>query len=181
MKPLYIFLFVPFFWACSDLKKGKQLEQVAVLNDKLDSLQSQWNREEKGIIDSFIITCTSKIDSVSLLYQSQEIDLHTATQLDLFKQANGDFVELKKIHSFFPTVLQDKKQAIESLQHDIGNGSGRREKYDQYIEFEQQELQMLMQQLDHYTQTKQRCQKNYVSSKATVDTLLWQLATHRKE
>jgi len=175
MKPLFLLTIVLIFLSCSDIKKGRQLESVHLISKTIDSLQSKWDKEDQTKIDSFIHTCSSKIDSIAILYQSQELALNEATQLDLFKNANNDFVELKKIHDFFPYILSEKKQAILSLQKDINNGSGRREKYDQYIAFEQQELTTIIQQLDNYIKIKQRCLNNFDQSKTAVDTLIQHL------
>lgn len=166
--------------SCSDLKKGKQLEQIDFLEASLDSLQTVWSPEDARIVDSLAAVCSSKIDSVGLLYNNQEIDLETASKIDLFKQSNNDLQELKKIHGFFPTVLNEKKQSLSSLKKDITKGSGRREKYDEYITFEEKELNTIRQQFNGYFETKDRCVKNYAASKETVDQLLDSLKSNQQ-
>jgi len=175
MKRATVFALLFVLLACSDIKKGKQIEQVVLLNKQIDSLQNLWNKEDKKKLDSFIVLCNSKLDSISLLYKNQEIDLETAHHIDVFKQANKDFIELKKIHSFFPNILQEKKQNLKQLHQDISKGSGRREKYDEYIAFEQQEWQTIEQQFNQYITVKKRCLTDYTNTKNRIDTLLLEL------
>jgi len=180
MKPLFSLSVVLVILSCSDIKKGKQLEEIARMSKIIDSLQAQWTKEEQTKIDSFIYTCSSKIDSVATFYQGQELNINEATQIELFKNASSDFIELKKIHDFFPVILSEKKQSIQSLQQDINSGSGRREKYDQYIEFEKQELKTIIQQLNNYSQIKQRCLTNFSQSRTTIDTLIQQFNEQKR-
>lgn len=168
------------FLSCSDMKKGKQLEQIAAIQAILDSLQTEWDPEEARIIDSLAEECVSKIDSIGLLYDNQEIELVVASEIDLFKQSSTDLQELKKIHTFYPTVLKEKQQSLESLKKDISKGSGRREKYDEYIDFEQKELSTIRQQYDDYQETKYRCIKKYSASKGTVSELLDSLKSNQQ-
>lgn len=154
------------------MRKGKQLEQIETLQKSLDSLENEWNIEEAKIIDSLAKQCSSKIDSISLLYNAQPIELVTASKIDVFKQCNNDLQELKKIHVFYPVLLLEKKRSLASLKADVSKGSGRREKYDEYIVFEEKELSTICQQHTDYQKTKERCIKNYSVSKGVVDKLL---------
>lgn len=172
MKLISLFILSCVLFSCSDMKKGKQLEQITVLQTSLDSLQSVWRPEDATVVDSLSKVCASKIDSIGSLYNNQEIDLEIASKIDLFKQSSNDLQELKKIHDFFPTVLNDKKQSLESLKKDITKGSGRREKYDEYIAFEQKELNTIRQQFNDYFETKNRCVERYASSREAVNQLL---------
>jgi hypothetical protein len=164
---------LPFLYvSCSDMKKVEQLEQIEMLQSSLDSLETQWNTNEATQIDSLENLSFSKIDSIGNLYNGQEIELVVASKIDLFKQSNHDFKELKKIHEFYPVVLKEKQKSLKLLKKDIEKGSGRREKYDEYIDFEQKELSTICKQYDDYQRTKKRCFKNYMNSQKTVNQLL---------
>lgn len=150
------------------------------LQAELDSLEKEWNTQESSSIDSLSVICTTKIDSISQLYNDQKIDVDLASKIDQFKQCNNDLKELKKIHSFFPSLLKDKKQALISLKTDVNKGSGRREKYDEYIDFETKELATIRQQYQEYLQTKEHCIEYYASSSDAVTDFLTVLKNARE-
>lgn len=158
--------------SCSDMKKGKQLEEITALQTDLDSLESVWNVMDLQRIDSMGAECSSKIDSIGLLYENQTIDESLAFKIDLFKRCTNDLKELKKIHEFYPVVLEEKRKSLKLLKTDVAKGSGRREKYEEYIDFEQKELSTIRKQYEDYQVTKQRCEAYYSESKETVDQLL---------
>ena len=180
MKFFSLFILSFFFVSCSDMKKGKQLEEIGALQTSLDSLEKQWDTDEVKQIDSLENLSSSKIDSIGNLYDGQEIELNIASKIDLFKQSNHDLKELKKIHEFYPVVLKEKQKSLKSLRKDIEKGSGRREKYDEYIGFEQKELSTICKQYDDYQSTKKRCLKNYTNSQKAVDQLLDSLKIHQQ-
>lgn len=163
------------------MKKGKQLEQIEHLQSSLDSLEKEWNSQDVTTIDSLADLCSSKIDSIGMLYNDQHIELKQASKIDLFKQCNNDLQELKKIKTFYPVVLKEKKQSLRLLKTDISKGSGRREKYEEYIGFEQKELETIRQQHDDYQKTKERCMNYYSESREVVDELLDSLKSHQNQ
>lgn len=156
------------------------MEQITALQAALDSLEKEWNNQESGTIDSLSVICSAKIDSISLLYNDQKIDLELASKIDRFKQSNNDLKELKKIHSFFPSLLTEKKQALASLKADVNKGSGRREKYDEYIDFETKEMATIRQQYQEYLRTKEHCIEYYTSSSDAVTDFLTGLKNTRE-
>lgn len=162
------------------MKKGKQLEEIRTLQTSLDSLEKQWDFNEVNQIDSLENLSSSKIDSIGNLYDGQKIELTIASKIDLFKQSNHDLKELKKIHEFYPVVLKEKQKSLKSLKKDIEKGSGRREKYDEYIDFEQKELSTICKQYDDYHSTRKRCLKNYMNSQKAVNQLLDSLKIHQQ-
>lgn len=180
MKFVFLLIAALVFFSCTDMKKGKQMEQITALQAELDSLEKEWNNQESNTIDSLSVICTATIDSISLLYNDQKIAVNLASKIDQFKQANTDLKELKRVHSFFPSLLNDKKQALASLKTDVNKGSGRREKYDEYIDFETKELATIRQQYQEYLQAKEQCIEYYASSSDAVADFLTGLKNARE-
>lgn len=172
MKPIAIAISLLLCVACSDMSKGKQLEKISSLQTTLDSLKNEWHSEDSVFLNELEKECISKIDSIGLLYNGQKIALEEAKNIDLYKQTVLGLKELKKVHSFFPTVLTEKEKALKLLQQDISKGSGRREKYDDYIAFEEKELTTIRQQFEEYKETQKRCKKSYDESKDAITLLL---------
>lgn len=172
MKPVVTLISIFLCCACSDMSKGKQLEKISQLQLVLDSLKNEWHSEDSIFLNELEKECSSKIDSIGLFYNDQKIALEEAKKIDLYKQTVLDLKELKKVHSFFPTVLTEKEKALKLLQQDISKGSGRREKYDDYIAFEEKELTTIRQQFEDYKVTQTRCKKSYEESKQAIAVLL---------
>lgn len=165
--------------SCSDLKKGRQLEHVIELSNSLDSVNLEWNKSDTILINDLFFDCSKTIDTIEFLYNNQKISLELAKKIDLYKHAKSDAQELKTIQNFYPTILKEKKQSLSLLKKDINKGSGRREKYDEYISFEQKELTTIKQQLEDYKSTQERCIKNYQSSQKDVHAFLTILKTEK--
>lgn len=172
MKPFVTLISILLCFACSDMSKGKQLEKISKLQASIDSLKKEWHSEDFTTLNELEQECTSKVDSIGLLYNDQKIALEQAKKIDLYKQTLSDLKELKKVHSFFPTVLTEKEKALISLRKDISKGSGRREKYDDYIAFEEKELTTIRQQFEDYKTTQKRCEQSYSESKDAIASLL---------
>lgn len=173
MKPYYWFLILSLScFSCSDLRKGEQLRKIQVFQTSLDSISNMWDSSELVTIDSLSLLCTSKIDSIGKLYSDQKIDMNLATRLDEFKQCNQELLELKKMHSFFPKLLVEKNKALKKLKEDINKGKGRRDKYDEFIDFEGDELATIVEQFDLYKKIKENSIKNYSSSKKALNFFL---------
>jgi hypothetical protein len=172
MKFISFAILLVFFASCSDMKKGQQLEEISNLQTTLDSLQNLWNEEAFVHTDSLSTVCQIMIDSIGTVYKNQELEVKTASKLDLFKQCHNDLKELKEIQEFYPVVLKEKKQSLSSLKKDVSIGSGRREKYEEYIAFEKKEMSTILQQYNDYQKTKSDCEKKYAHSHASVHQLL---------
>ncbi|MCO5260305.1 MAG: hypothetical protein M9916_09195 [Crocinitomicaceae bacterium] len=181
MKRWILFLAVSFIWfSCSDLKKGKQLKQVWLLQNSLDSLENNWNTEELTTIDSISAICQNKIDSISHLYDDQYVSMELAIKLDQYKQCSQGLQELKRVQSFFPSIIKEKVQSLQQLEVDIQTGKGRREKYDEYIEFEKNELITINKQYKRYHFTKKKSLDNYSKSNEDVCDFLSELKASQK-
>lgn len=170
-----VILSLLFLVACSDLKKGEQLKKVQELQTSLDSIKNSWNEADIKTIDSISAICHTTIDSISLLYDDRYVPMSLAIKLDQFKQCNQGMDELKRVHAFFPTLLVDKMQALEKLKKDIQEGKGRREKYDEYLDFEKNELITIDKQYKRYLFTKKKSFDNYSKSNEAVCQFLGEL------
>lgn len=172
MKYLVLFILSIVLFSCSDLKKGRQLNELKVVEEAYVQLQKDWNNENIQTIDSLSHACHSKLDSIKLFYNDQELDLETVKKVDRFKQSEEDFKSIKKMNEFFPSLLDEKLKSIQKLTKDVNTGSGRREKYEEYIDFEQRELVALQQQFSDYQATKKRCLENYEGSERAIIQLI---------
>lgn len=162
-------------FSCSDMKKGSQMEQISDLQVRLDKISASWNSLELKSIDSLHQLSSQVIDSIELYYNDQTIEKSCAMALDDYKQCLIKLQEMQKIHTFLPIVLSEKSKALTSLKNDIELGSGRRDKYDDYISFEKKEVATISEQFEHYVELKKMSFEQYEASKQKVESFLDEL------
>lgn len=179
MKQLFSLFALFFIFSCSDMKKGSQMEQISELQMRLDKISASWNSFDLKSIDSLHQISSTVIDSIEFYYNGQEIEKNRAIILDNYKQGLIKFKEMQKIHSFLPNVLTEKAKALSSLKKDIEQGSGRREKYDEYISFEKREVATIYEQFENYLTLKESSFNQYENSKMEVESLLNELKTDK--
>lgn len=164
MKRIFVFLVAISLIACSDLKKGSYLQDIAVLEQMVDKTAASWSEMNSTEIDSFLVMTAKQLDTIETLYHGQTIGKEQAIVLDKFKMAHLNFKELIRIQNYFPAILAEKFTALKQLKSDIENASGKREKYGEYIAFEKKEVASIDEQFKNYVALKEKSILLYESS-----------------
>ncbi|HLU86548.1 MAG TPA: hypothetical protein VKZ44_02260 [Taishania sp.] len=170
---LWMILILPILLvACSDFKKNKQLDQINDLKSTVDSLEGVWSQENLSEASALFDQCSRLIDSISLLYQDQLLDLESAKKIDVIKRCHHQLDDVLKLEKLLPTILVEKKSSLLKLKNDVEHGKGRREKYDEYIQFEKDEMATIRKQFSSYHDKKMTCVKEVESHMTEIDSIL---------
>jgi chromosome segregation ATPase len=131
------------FYSCSDFKKNERIERVLTMDQALDS------------IEKIMITC--KIDTLADMqlaaqgvelriknnYKLDTINLEFGKKMDDYKRMRRAIPKLKGNWDKVKKGLVEMRKSLKNLKIDIENNSGKREKYDEYLKFEQNKLNQL--------------------------------------
>jgi chromosome segregation ATPase len=177
----YLIILLPFLiWGCKDQEKSAYLEEIEVMTSKIDSLDIISKNQNSDSIPQVVKTIEKTIDKVKSNYVADTIDLELAALMNRYKDAkkslSSNTGNLSKAKGAIPEV----KEKLEHLKHDIENGVGDREKYQEYINFEKNKIQEIESILSYYIKTNKKYLKQFKNDhpqvKSFVDSLVSQNA-----
>ncbi len=128
--------------SCSDLKKPEQLKKAS---EMLSDLTTFEKKLKDAAIDS---TLENHVMEDSLIFKLKQFEQDTIT-VDMAKKMN----RFKRLHETLPIAreLQQQifesivamKEDLEALKKDISEGNGRRDRYDDYLNKEQEKIDIV--------------------------------------
>ena len=146
MRYLFSLLIIVSIVSCSDMDRGKQLRKIQTIDNTLDSIQTVLidNSDLEEI--QFIQGCKKDLSS-RILSSQDTISFELAIMLDVYNNAMNNINPLIIQRSVLDSNIIKQKEDLLSLKLDIENGSGKRNEYDEYINFESNKTQQLRNQL----------------------------------
>ena len=163
------------FAACGDLDKAKHLKAIAQMEKSLDSMDVVLKENRLDTLAGIQIAANSLLTRIKTYYSADTIDVELGKKMDQFKRVmrsikpkkgrvqnkNNDTTVIvmanRSIGNGFSVVhtgVKEEKLTLAVLKKDIENGNGRRDKYDEYIKFEQDKVLQLQVLLKAYVDHK---------------------------
>lgn len=142
MKFLLGISILALFISCSDLKRPDQIERLQQFEVTLDSLNLTLSEIDSNALVEIIHASKEVNEKVEVL-ELDTIEYEFAVQLDRFNRMGEDGRWAQKMTKALSEDLLLEKKAVVSLMTDIEQGNGKREKYDEYIQFEEDKLSEL--------------------------------------
>lgn len=172
-----VIVFPVLIWGCKDQEKSSYLEEIEIMSAKIDSLENVSKNQNADSIPTIVNTIGITIDRVKKNYIADTIDLELAALMNRYKDAkkslSSNTGNLSKARGAIPEV----KEKIEHLKHDIENGVGEREKYEEYINFEKDKIQEIESILDYYIKTNKKYLEQYRNAHPKVKSFADSLAS----
>lgn len=156
LRKYLIFIFPLIIWGCKDQEKSSYLEEIEVMYTKIDSLEKVSKAQNTDSIPSIVNTIEKTIDKVKKNYVADTIDLELAGLMNKYKDSKKSLSSNTGNLSKARAAIPEAKEKIEHLKHDIENGVGDRDKYDEYIKFEKNKIQEIESILDYYIKTNKK-------------------------
>tara|TARA_B100001057_G_scaffold251487_1_gene251747 strand:- start:9000 stop:9539 length:540 start_codon:yes stop_codon:yes gene_type:complete len=156
-----LFFVVLFLMSCSDLKREEQLVKLNTLQTEL--IESQ-NEFQNVYIDSLHVITMASSDLERKLkqnYKSDTIDVALGKRIDDYKRMRRMFGPLGSFGSKLKRAYKEQEGQLKTLQTDIENGFGERNKYDQYLELEKEKNKQVFDLLQEYLRIKKEAFEIY--------------------
>lgn len=150
-----------FLTSCIDLETSKQLETIASLNQTLDSIETVFNEHPFDSISIISTNAYAVENRIKKNYHSDTINMEFGRKMDAFKVMRRTFGPLTKSMKLIPESIELEKLKLKELKTDIENGDGKREKYAEYVTFEEVKVSQLRALLNDYVETKETAKKTY--------------------
>ncbi len=135
-------------FACADLKKTDQLNRVNNLYDNVDSLLIVSNQINDAQLMEEIEESKTLIWDLTILAKDDTIIETDARLIDKHSNYVSKLSYLKIRIEKLKNTLEEQKSAIRNLTKDIKNGSGKRDLYDENLEFEQKKVYLIEKELN---------------------------------
>ena len=133
--------------SCSDLHKPEQVELLGELLNDVEDVKEGLD----GVDDSLAVYIDRVNELDELLkksYSNDTLNFDIAKSIDILISLKEEFPELKKEMFILDSLLGVKEIAIVNLNSDIASGSGDRSKYDEFLSFERDEVNVLKENVD---------------------------------
>lgn len=147
--------------ACADVERNKQLSALDELHDQLESIGQQVADHRCDTLNTWLEHVHAVQDDIRENYHTDTLSLDFARKLDEFKQMTFDLEQYQRLQLQLDSLLDPQRNALEQLQTDISNGSGKTVKYREYVEFERKRIQVLQTLGDSLVANKIRSFKAY--------------------
>jgi len=140
--------------ACTDVQKPRQLATIEALNHSLDSIKTVITENR---LDS-ALQYSQMAQGVELRiknhYFADTIDLELGKKMDAYKVMRRKFQPLGMDYTNILKGTEEIKESLRELKHDIENGDGNRDKYDEYILFEKAKFDQINALCSDYVNTR---------------------------
>jgi predicted nucleic acid-binding Zn-ribbon protein len=150
-----------FLSSCMDLKTSEQLDSIEAMNQTIDSLEKVFEENRLDSVANISLKAYGVENRIKNNYVSDTINMEFGKKMDAFKVMRRNLKPLGKALTMIPQSIEEERVKLKELQEDIENGNGKREKYDEYIAFEQDKVNQLKTLVSEYMQVKEQSLKTY--------------------
>jgi hypothetical protein len=185
---LILFTSILVLASCGDLDKPKHLKAIANMEKSLDSMHAVLKENRLDTLAGIRIAANAILTRLKTYYDVDTLDMNLGMKMSKFRairkaidpeedeegeeggereeehEHENEGIAHRTIGSGFSIVrrgLDAESLALSALRKDIENGNGRRDKYAEYIKFEQQKVYQLQQLLKAYVDHKNKTIKDF--------------------
>ncbi len=163
MRVLVAFFIISFLFSCKNEQKTKHLHEINTMEQDLDSLSSVANDTTQQRPGRLSMNVEETIQKVKNNYLPDTINYSVAKMMNNYKEIKKAVMSnsgnLAKVKQSIPEV----RQKVKDLKHDIENGVGERERYEEYINFEKKKIADIKDVLNYYLETRNKFYNRYDS------------------
>lgn len=147
--------------SCMDLKTSEQLERITSMNQTIDSVETVFNEHKLDSISKISLRAYGVENRIKNNYRSDTINMELGRKMDAFKVMRRNLGPLGKSRRLIPKSIDEEREKLKELKSDIENGNGEREKYAEFILFEEEKVSQLRILLNQYVDKKEASLKTY--------------------
>ena len=150
-----------FLTSCMDLETSTRLERISAMERTIDSVEVVFMEHKLDSMSVLSIRAYDVENRIKKNYNSDTIDMELGRKMDAFKVMRRSFNPMGKAMSSIPVSIKEERETLSQLRKDIENGDGKREKYDDYLGFEETKVAQIRTVLKEYVETKITALKTY--------------------
>lgn len=158
---LFIAAFLLLTAACTDMNETRQLDQIQAMNTSLDSIETAMkaNQLDSGV--QYAAMAEEVEYRIRNNYFSDTINVALGRKMDAYKVMRRKFKPLRFSYKNILKGCEEVHESLRQLKHDIQNGDGERQKYDEFLGFEQDKVNQLLGLSSEYADLKAKTLQTY--------------------
>ena len=137
---LFPLLLTMFLLSCTDFKRADRLSQIASMQQELSEIKAQTKADS---IDTLAILNDLKQIHLWAFAIDDTIDRELMFQLNSIREITKDLEERNALRRYVLNSVDLKERQLKKLKRDISLDYGERERYDEFLNAEQQYIDSL--------------------------------------
>ena len=139
----YIVVLLLLSVSCSDFDQEKQEKSVSSLSAEVKTFKKEFDAIKIDSISDLKLSTYDVERRIKQNYYSDTIDISFGRKMDDFKRMRRMLGPLGKEQSRLKNSINEELLQLEKLQSDISKGYGKRESYNEYIQFEKNKVNQI--------------------------------------
>lgn len=150
-----------FLTSCMDLETSEQLERIALMNQTIDSVETVFKEHQIDSLSKISLSAYGVENRIKNNYRADTVNIELGRKMDAFKVMRRSLTPLGKARTIIPQSIKEEREKLKELKSDIENGNGKREKYGEFVSFEEEKVSQLRVLLTEYVDKKEASLKTY--------------------
>ena len=139
----YIGLIILISLSCSDIDKEKQAQNVLKLTKQVSVINQEFEKIKIDSISALKLSTYEVERRIKQNYFSDTINLEFGQKMDDYKRMRRMLDPIGKEEFRLHQSINEELSQLKKLHFDISNGYGKRESYDEYIQFEKNKVSQI--------------------------------------
>jgi hypothetical protein len=164
-------------YSCSDLDKGRQVQSIDQMNKSLDSLETILYQNKIDTIAGIRNAANTLMIRFRRSYMGDTINMKIGRKMAILKKVRqaidpefeaeeegeneNERSTIGRSYAFLNKGIKEERSALKKLRDDIENGNGERNKYNEYITFENEKVNQLRLLMKNYVEYKDKTLKSF--------------------
>lgn len=140
--------------SCSDFDKEKQEKNVLSLSDEIKTFKKEFDAIKIDSLSALKLSIYEVERRIKQNYHSDTIDLSFGQKMDDFKRMRRMLGPLGKEQGRVFKSINEELIQLTKLYSDISKGFGKRESYNEYIQFEKNKVAQIKVIYDEYVKMR---------------------------
>jgi hypothetical protein len=158
--PVFLFLSV-ILLSCQDFKKDGQIKELAVLEQKLDSIRSVFEKSQTDSTVQILVSVEEVELRIRSHYPADTIELELGEKINAYKMIRKQLKPMIKLKPELEMRISEEQKTLQQLKQDIDKAAGDKAKYDEYIAFERKKTTELGLALSNMLESRRQCFNTY--------------------
>ena len=181
MKSILLFLGITLLVSCSDLKRPEQRERLESIKTELGLLMDISNDIEIDSI-SFVMSEIMEVENrIKDNFQYDTLNIKLIESLDSYKRILPSLSFVVNARKTIDSSVAVRMRSLETLLSDIENSVGNRAKYNDFIDFEKDQVEQLSTFVNYCDSSSKESLKTFHNLHSSIESFSFKLKEENQE
>ena len=181
MKSVFILLGVILLISCSDLKRPEQKNKLELVRADLNLLSENSHRVDSDSI-SIMMSQIDKVEKrIKNYFQYDTLNIKLIERLDSYKRIQPSLMFVLNGRKIIDSCFSVRIKSLESLETDIENSVGNRAMYNEFLDFEKDQVKQLSDFVKLCDSTSEESLKTFHNLHDSIESFSFKLEEENQE